>query len=77
MPTNPTGRDFYQELGVAKTASPGEIKHAYRTLAMKYHPDKNKAKGAEEKFKEIGEAYDVLSDPRKRQIYDQCGEEVR
>jgi len=69
------GKDYYNVLGVAKGASDEEIKKAYRKLAMKYHPDKNKAPEAEEKFKEIGEAYDVLSDPKKKQIYDQCGEE--
>jgi len=69
------GKDYYAILGVSKGASDDELKKAYRKLALKYHPDKNKAPGAEEKFKEIGEAYDVLSDPRKRQIYDQLGEE--
>jgi DnaJ-class molecular chaperone len=69
------GKDYYKILGVSRSATDDELKKAYRKLALKYHPDKNKAKGAEDKFKEIGEAYDVLSDPRKRQIYDQCGEE--
>jgi len=69
------GKDYYQVLGVARGASEEEIKKAYRKLALKYHPDKNQAAGAEEKFKEIGEAYDVLSDSKKKKIYDQCGEE--
>ena len=69
------GKDYYAVLGVSRTANDDELKKAYRKLALKYHPDKNRAPGAEEKFKDIGEAYDVLSDPRKRQIYDQCGEE--
>jgi DnaJ-class molecular chaperone len=69
------GKDYYKILGVSKGANDDEIKKAYRKLALKYHPDKNHAPGAEEKFKEIGEAYDVLSDPKKRQIYDQLGEE--
>lgn len=69
------GKDYYKILGVSKGASEDELKKAYRKLALKYHPDKNKAPGAEDKFKEIGEAYDVLSDPRKKQIYDQLGEE--
>jgi len=69
------GKDYYKVLGVAKGASDDEIKKAYRKLALKYHPDKNQTAGAEEKFKEIGEAYDVLSDPKKKQVYDQYGEE--
>lgn len=69
------GKDFYKILGVAKNAPDDEIKKAYRKLALKYHPDKNKAKDAEEKFKEVAEAYEVLSDKKKRDIYDQYGEE--
>lgn len=69
------GKDFYKILGVAKGATDDEIKKAYRKLALKYHPDKNKAKDAEEKFKEVAEAYEILSDKKKRDIYDQYGEE--
>lgn len=69
------GKDFYKILGIQKGASDDEIKKAYRKLALKYHPDKNKAAGAEERFKEIAEAYEVLSDKKKRDIYDQYGED--
>lgn len=68
--------EYYQVLGVAKTATADEIKKAYRKLALKYHPDKNQGKKeAEEKFKEISEAYAVLSDPEKRKQYDMYGSE--
>jgi molecular chaperone DnaJ len=66
-------RDYYEALGVAKQASKDEIKNAYRKLAMQYHPDRNKSPEAEEKFKEISEAYAVLSDDEKRVQYDQFG----
>lgn len=67
-------RDYYEVLGVSKTATPDEIKKAYRKMAIKYHPDKNPGdKEAEEKFKEAAEAYDVLSNEEKRQKYDQFG----
>jgi len=66
-------KDYYAILGVPRTASQEEIKRAYKKLARKYHPDINKDPGAEEKFKEINEAYTVLSDPQKRKIYDQYG----
>ena len=71
-----TKRDYYDILGVGKSADATEIKKAYRKLAMKYHPDKNPGdKEAEEKFKEINEAYEVLSDETKRKNYDQFGHE--
>jgi DnaJ-class molecular chaperone len=66
-------RDYYEILGVPKTATPEELKRAYRKLALEYHPDRNKSKEAEEKFKEINKAYEVLGDPQKRQTYDQFG----
>lgn len=67
-------QDFYEILGVSRTASEEEIKKAYRRLAMKYHPDRNPGdKAAEEKFKEIKEAYEILTDHQKRQRYDQFG----
>ena len=66
-------RDYYEVLGIQKGASEDEIKHAYRTLAKKYHPDVNHEPGAADKFKEVTEAYEVLSDPQKRQQYDQFG----
>lgn len=69
------GKDYYKILGLARGATEDDIKKAYRKMALKYHPDKNKAPGAEEKFKEVAEAYEVLSDKRKREIYDQYGEE--
>ena len=66
-------RDYYEVLGVSKGASQDEIKKAYRKLSKQYHPDLNKEANAEEKFKEISEAYEVLSDEQKRAQYDQFG----
>jgi len=66
-------RDYYEVLGVSKTAAKDEIKDSYRKLAMQYHPDRNKSPDAEEKFKEISEAYAVLSDDEKRSQYDTLG----
>merc|ERR1712130_920733 len=69
------GKDFYKVLGIVKGATDDEIKKAYRKMALKYHPDKNKAPDADEKFKDIAYAYEVLSDKKKRDVYDRFGEE--
>jgi curved DNA-binding protein len=66
-------RDYYETLGVGRDATAEEIRAAYRRLARQYHPDLNKDAGAEDKFKEVSEAYEVLSDPQKREQYDQLG----
>jgi curved DNA-binding protein CbpA len=66
-------RDYYEVLGVTKTSSDYEVKQQYRKLALKFHPDRNKYSDAEEHFKEISEAYAVISNPDKKQVYDQYG----
>jgi curved DNA-binding protein len=76
-------KDYYETLGVERDASQDDIKRAYRKLARKYHPDVSAEAGAEERFKAVGEAYEVLKDPEKRDAYDrlganwQAGEEFR
>ena len=67
------GKDYYEILGVGRDANESEIKKAYRKMALKYHPDKNKSPCAEDKFKDIAEAYEVLSDPKKKSTYDRFG----
>ena len=66
-------RDYYEVMGIARDATQDEVKRAYRKLARKYHPDVSEDESAEEKFKEVGEAYEVLKDPEKRAAYDQLG----
>src|SRR5467141_5254176 len=74
MATTTSKKDYYETLGVKKSASAEDIRKAFRKLARKYHPDVNPGdKGAEEKFKALSEANEVLSDPKKRKIYDQIG----
>jgi curved DNA-binding protein len=70
-------KDYYATLGVARDASQDEIKRAYRRLAREYHPDINKSAGAEERFKEISEAYEALKDPERRAAYDQLGDQFK
>jgi DnaJ-class molecular chaperone len=71
-----THRDYYEVLGVSRSASAEELKQSYRKLALQYHPDRNKTKEAEEKFKEINQAYEVLSNEEKRKVYDQVGHDA-
>ena len=66
-------KDYYATLGVDRGATPDDIKKAYRKLARKFHPDVSKEKGAEDRFKSVNEAYEVLKDAKKRQAYDQLG----
>ena len=66
-------QDYYKTLGVPRTATQAEIKKAFRKLAQQWHPDVNTDSGAQERFKEINEAYQVLSDPQRRQTYDMFG----
>src|SRR5271154_3558327 len=73
--SNASSRDFYEILGVPKEASKDDIKGAYRKLALQFHPDRNKDPGAEERFKQISEAYAILSDDDKRKQYDTYGKE--
>src|ERR1700739_4028925 len=70
-------RDYYEILGVTRGADADEVKRAYRKLARKFHPDVSKEKNAEEKFKEVQEAYEVLRDSDKRAAYDQLGRDFR
>src|SRR3954452_4795819 len=74
MPSATSKNDYYERLGVPRSADSDEIRKAYRRLARKYHPDLNPGdKAAEERFKNVQEAYDILSDSKKRQMYDQYG----
>ncbi len=70
-------KDYYKVMGVARDATEAQIKQAYRKLARKYHPDVSKEKDAEARFKEVGEAYEVLKSPEKRAAYDQLGKDHR
>src|SRR5215469_10140189 len=77
MPPRTDRRDFYQVLGVSRDASQEEIQRSYRKLARQHHPDINKDPAAEERFKDVSEAYHVLSDPETRRKYDAFGPDFR
>ncbi|KAH8315532.1 hypothetical protein KR059_000724, partial [Drosophila kikkawai] len=69
------GKDYYEILGIERNASSEEVRKAYKLMALRYHPDKNNHPQAEDKFKEVAAAYEILSDKKKRAIYDKYGEE--